>query len=279
MRRALPLFFLLSLLLAACGDPRIALSYRLEEGRSLEYRLTLVADISRTLEGRNREQRVQAAFRLGQQIIETLPEGARARMSLVPLELFVDRRSEPVGEPQEFIVTLGPAGEIVALDEAVGAVPEPLELVGIERLLPRLRPVLPEGPVEQGDEWSATTELRDEDGSFSLEARSRLAELGRTAGTDTALVRTIYASPVDRREVLANAVAEIEGRDVGTQEAWFSLGGLLIRASGDSVGRYRVSFSPPRAEGEIAPVAGRLVVRLHTELELIAGGPEGLPGP
>jgi hypothetical protein len=74
---------------------------------------------------------------------------------------------------------------------------------------------------------------------------------------------------VKRREIFANAVADIEGRDVGTQEAWFALEGFLVRASGDSVGRYHVLFRPPGGEVGVAPVEGELHVRLHTDMRLL----------
>ena len=270
MRRAVPFLVLVTLVLAACGTDTVGLSYRLQEGRRLQYRLRLEADVDRALEGETREQRVEAAFRLGQEVLETMPEGgARARMSLTPVSLVVDGQGGDVGPSQEFIVTLGPRGEIVALEDATGMAPEPLELVGIERLLPRLQPVLPGDSVELGDRWTSETDLSDEDGTFSLEARSRLDRLGRTGGSDSALVRTTYTSPVDRQEPFANAVADLAGRDIGTQEAWFALDGFLIRSSGDSVGRYRVTFRPPQDAGGLTPVDGRLEVRLHTELELV----------
>jgi hypothetical protein len=58
---------------------------------------------------------------------------------------------------------------------------------------------------------------------------------------------------------------------VGAQEAWFSLDGFLVRSAGDSVGSYRVTFSPP-GEGEtgLAPVEGSLTVRMHTEMTLLS---------
>jgi hypothetical protein len=78
----------------------------------------------------------------------------------------------------------------------------------------------------------------------------------------------MYTSPVQRREIFANAVADIEGRDIGTQEAWFALDGFVVLVSGDSVGRYRVLFRPPGGEAG-APVRGRINVRLHTEMRLV----------
>jgi hypothetical protein len=59
---------------------------------------------------------------------------------------------------------------------------------------------------------------------------------------------------------------------VGAQEAWFALDGFLVRASGDSVGSYRVTFTPPGGEVGLQPVQGALVVRLHTEMELLSEG-------
>jgi hypothetical protein len=132
--------------------------------------------------------------------------------------------------------------------------------------------VLPGRPVAPGDDWHSRTEFTDEQGRFSLTTRSRLTQLGRVEGRDSALVRTSYESPVDRQEVFANAVADVEGEDVGAQEAWFSLEGFLVQASGDSVGTYRVTFMPPEGEEGVAPVHGALVVRLHTDMQLLSAG-------
>jgi hypothetical protein len=85
-------------------------------------------------------------------------------------------------------------------------------------------------------------------------------------------VRTTYESPVDRQEVFQNAVAHMEGTDVGAQEAWFALEGFLVRATGDSVGSYRVTFTAPGGVTGLSPVEAGLVVRLHTEMRLLSAG-------
>jgi hypothetical protein len=268
-RFSIPLL-LAALVLAGCADDRVSLSYRLEEGRRLRYSLLIEAEINRTLGEDTRRQQIEAAFRASQEVLEELQDGAfRVRTTLDPVSLVVDGTTRSVGPGQEFLVTLGPDGRVQEVQRARGEASEPLALVGIDRLLPRLRPVLPGRPVSPGDAWASDSELRDEDGTFTLESRSRLAELGRTAGHPAALVRTTYTSPVDRREVFANAAADLNGRDVGTQEAWFALDGFLVGAVGDSVGRYRVTFRPPGGDTGVAPVEGRLVVRVHTEMRLV----------
>jgi hypothetical protein len=273
VRRALLVLILLAA--SSCTDDNVDLGYSLELGRRLEYRLALDATVLRTLEGETREQSVQASFLAGQEIVEQLPGGgARALFSLRPESLVVDGRTVDPGEPQEFEVDLGPDGRVVAIGqpapaEAPGGEAEAVAALGIERLLPRLRPVLPGEPVRTGEEWSSRTRFTDEDGEFSLALESRLARLGVEDGYRAALVRTTYVSPVDRRETFVNAVAEIQGTDEGVQQAWFSLDGFLIRSIGDSVGRYLVTFRPPGGEAGLAPVQGALDVNLHTELELI----------
>jgi hypothetical protein len=176
------------------------------------------------------------------------------------------------GPAQVFTVALGMDGRVVAVQESAADPGEPLQPVGLERLLPRLRPVLPGRPVSPGEAWRSRTRFQDEQGRFSVDAISRLAQLGVTDGYQTALVRTTYRSPVAREETFANAVADIVGKDVGAQEAWFALDGFLVRSSTDSVGTYQVTFRPPGGEPGVAPVAGSLVVRLHTEMELVSAG-------
>ena len=260
-----------SLALSSCGEHRVRLHAPLETGRRLDYRLRLDAAVSRTLEGATRLQHIEASFRAGQEILESLPGGgARARMTLEPVSLRVDGEPQEAGRGQEFVVTLAPSGQIVELEESEGAAAESLELVGLERLLPRLRPVLPEEPVAPGDRWASESDLTDEEGAFSLSARSRLERLGTVADRPAALVRTIYRSPVDRRETLANATAALVGTDIGTQEAWFALDGSLLLSEGDAVGRYRITFTPPGGELGLRPVTGRLRVELHTEMALVA---------
>lgn len=270
VRRLASLLLVTSVGLSGCADPYVSLGYRLEEGARLRYSLRLLADVERTLEGRTRFERVEAVFRASQEVLESFPGGGgRMGVTLDPISLRVDGEPQSAGSAQDFVVVLTPDGEIEEVEEAAGARPEPLAPVGLERMLLRLRPVLPEGPVAPGDAWSSGGVLSDEDGSFSLEAESRLAALGEIQGRRAALVRTTYTSPVDRREVFANAVANLRGRDVGTQEAWFSLEGFLVRAQGDSVGRYAVTFRPPGGEADVEPVQGRLRVRLRTEMSLL----------
>ncbi|MDQ4005564.1 MAG: hypothetical protein M3135_04585 [Actinomycetota bacterium] len=270
MPRRTPII-LCCLLLAACASDRVPLSYQLESGRRLEHRLTLRAEITRSLQGQTREQRVVATFLAAQEVTTPLPEGgADATFSLTPESLMVDGRPVDPGPEQEFVVQLGPDGRVVAIAEAGGQPGEALGPVGLERLLPRLRPVLPGAPVRPGDSWRSDTRFVDETGRFSLEARSRLLQLGIVEGHRAALVRTTYESPVDRQEVFANAVADLQGTDVGAQRAWFALDGFLIEATGDSVGSYKVAFTPPGGEAELTPVAATLVVRLHSELRLLS---------
>lgn len=267
---------LLCLLSVACASDRVPLSYRLEEGRRLEHRLRLEARVTRTLQGRTVDQRVVATFRASQELTSPpTEEGAQATFSLVPESLRVDGRPVDPGPDQEFVVQLARDGRVVGITEA-GEQPTPgLGPVGIERLLPRLRPVLPGYPVRPGDTWRSDTEFVDETGRFSLEARSRLAQLGVVEGREAALVRTTYESPVDRQEVFANAVAQMRGTDVGAQRAWFALDGYLIEAVGDSLGSYRVTFTPPAPDVELAPVQASLVVRLHSELRLLSAEAAG----
>jgi hypothetical protein len=158
---------------------------------------------------------------------------------------------------------------VTEIESASGAPPEVLAPVGIDRLLPRLRPVLPPGPVLTGDRWGSDLDVTDETGSLSLDVSSRLSALGLAGGRRAALIRSSYTSPVSRRETFANAIADIDGRDVGAQEAWFALDGYLVRASGDSVGDYDVTFRPPGGDAGVGSVTGTLAVELHTEIELL----------
>jgi hypothetical protein len=261
------------LLLAACASGEVRLSYGSEPGRRLEYTLGLTADIDRTLADEVREQRVEATFRVTQEVLETLPTGGtQERMTLVPESLALDGDAVDVGPPQEFDMELAEDGRIVTIERSGAAQTDALAPLGIERLLPRLRPVLPGVVVAPGESWRSDTSITDGSGTFSLESSSRLARLGTVGGRDAAFVRTTYVSPVDRRERFANAVTDLRGRDVGAQEAWFALEGFLLRATGDSVGSYDVTFRPPENETGLQPVEGSLVVELHTVMELIASG-------
>ena len=271
MRRTLLFPILLVVALSSCAEHRVNLTTRPGGGPPLTFRLELTADVDRTLEGESRGQRIVAAFRVVQDVLSWSNDGtARARLTLAPVSLEVDGEDVAVGPGQEFLVTLAHDGRIVEITESTGEPAEALAPVGLERLLPRLGPVLPGAPVGIGDSWTSDTEFADETGRFSVALRSHLARLGMREGEAAALVRTTYVSPVRRREVFANAVAEIDGQDVGTQEAWFAVDGFLLQASGDSVGSYRVTFRPPGGEAVLEPVRGSLDVRLHTEMRLVS---------
>ena len=262
---------LLVLLLPACRSDRVALTYPLAPGIRLEHRLTLDASVVRTLAGETRREEIVATFTAAQEVVGPSDQGGvEAAISLVPEGLEVNGRSVDIGPAQEFAVRLGPDGRVVAVEAATDEGTDALDPVGLERILPRLRPVLPGRPVTPGDAWRSQTEFTDEQGRFSLRTRSRLTQLGVTDGREAALVRTTYESPVQRQEVFANAVAQVTGSDVGAQEAWFALDGYLVRAVGDSVGTYRVTFTPPEEEEGLAPVQGALRVRLHLEMQLLS---------
>lgn len=261
---------LLLLVITACAPHQVTLSYNGKGRALLSYHLALNAEIDRTLSGETRHELVEAIFQIQQEVLDQLPDGrSRVRLTLRPQSLRVNGTTRRVGEAQEFVITNRADGSVVGINEARGEATEALAPVGIERLLPRLQPVLPGRPVGPGDSWRSESAFEDASGRFSLTLRSRLAALGRSRGHLSALLRTTYASPVKRREIFANAVADIEGRDVGTQEAWFALEGFLVRAAGDSVGRYRVLFRPPGGEVGVAPVEAQLHVRLHTDMRLV----------
>ncbi len=196
-------------------------------------------------------------------------------MALLPTSLVVDGERVEPGPGQAFLVALAADGRVVEIDAPTGDEAEQLAPVSVERLLPRLRPVLPGSAVRPGETWVSETTFTDRAGRFSLESRSRLEQLGTFAERPAALVRTTYVSPVDRREAFANAVAELEGEDVGVQQAWFALDGYLLRSSGDSVGTYDVTFRPPEDETGLQPVTGALVVELHTEMRLLRAAESG----
>lgn len=271
MRRAtLPLLLLL-LLLAACGTDRVPLSYRLDPGLRLEHRLTLRASVARTLAGERTTEEILATFRATQDVVGPDEEGSvESAISLVPEGLEVNGQPVDIGPAQEFAVRLAPDGRVESIQLAAGEATEILEPVGIERILPRLRPVLPGRPVGPGDSWRSETEFTDEQGRFVLSTSSRLTQLGVAEGREAALVRTTYESPVDRNEIFANAVAQVRGSDIGAQEAWFALDGYLVRAVGDSVGTYRITFTPPAGDEGLAPVRGALRVRLHLDMQLLS---------
>jgi hypothetical protein len=268
LRRLLASLSLLAF--TACAPHQVTLSYRSRDGEIRRYELELRAEIERTLSGQTRNEVVNAVFRIQQEVLDLLP-GARTRIrvTLQPRILRVNERPRRVGPDQEFVVVTRADGSVVGIEEGQGETTEALAPVGIERLLPRLQPVLPSRAVGPGDTWRSVSSLQDESGRFSVSLRSRLAALGRSRGHDSALLRSMYTSPVERREIFANAVADINGRDVGTQEAWFALDGFLLRASGDAVGRYRVAFRPPGGEVGVAPVRGRIHVRLSTQMRLV----------
>jgi hypothetical protein len=192
-------------------------------------------------------------------------------MTLIPRSLVVDGRAQQIGSARAFEVVLGPDGRILELEgPEEEEEEETLAPLGIDRLLPRLRPVLPGRPVTAGEVWVNESEFQDAGGRFTLRLRSRLAAFGVVAGRRAALVRTTYSSPVSRREIFSNAVTDVRGEDVGTQEAWFALQGYLVRSSGDSVGSYRLLFRPPGGQTTgVAPVEGALRVRLHTDMRLV----------
>jgi hypothetical protein len=253
--RRLVALSLVLLAAAGCTSDRVALRYGLEAGRVLHYRLSLEADVHRTLSGEPGEQRLAATFDTSQTVLELLAGGrARARITLEPRSLTVDGRAATPGPNQEFVVVLNPDGSVIEVESSSGAAPEVLAPVGIDRLLPRLRPVLPPGPVSPGDRWGSDLDLTDASGSLSLDVSSRLSALGLSGGHRAALIRSSYTSPVSRREAFANAIADIEGRDRGAQEAWFALDGFLVRASGDSVGDYDVTFRPPGGDAGVGTV-------------------------
>jgi hypothetical protein len=195
-----------------------------------------------------------------------------ARITLVPESLEVDGRPVGAGADQAFTVQLAADGRVVGIVATPSESETALEPVGLERLLPRLRPVLPGQAVAPGDDWRAETRFQDDRGRFSVSATSQLAQLGVTEGYEAALVRTTYRSPVHRRETFANALADVEGEDIGAQEAWFALDGFLVRSSTDSVGTYDVTFHPAGGEPGLAPVQGSLIVRLHTDMQLLSAG-------
>jgi len=240
--------------LAACDDPAIRLSYRPVVGTRTSYELRVAASSVTDLEGEPRQSRNDSFVLRSDQDVKEASGGEDAQVAV--------RLSGPGQTPRNFVVRLDRAGQLATVETVEGVPSSTLGNLGISELLPSAAGALPQYALRPGDRWRISQSLRiGEEPAGRLVGWGRLASLGVADGTKQAVVDTEVALPVDR-----TTTGETGGtiRLVGAVHTVMHVtqrvkDGVVLAATARSVGRYKVTLSPPTIDGG-PPLDGTLTV-------------------
>jgi hypothetical protein len=244
---------------AACADPAVRLSYRPDVGTKSSYELRVATATTTQLEGKAAQKdRYSFVLRSDQEVKRARP-GDDAQVAV--------RLSGAGQEARNFVVRLDRAGQLATVETVEGVPSEALGDLGISELLPSAAGALPREALRPGDRWRISQLLRvGSESAGRLVGWGRLASLGVSKGTELAVVDTDVALPVDRTTELPTGGT---GRLIGSQRTTMHVvqrvrDGVVLQARARSVGRYRVTLSPP-AELAGPPVFGTLTVTVTSE--------------
>jgi hypothetical protein len=246
-------------LTAACEDPAIRVSYRPEVGTRTSYELRVKTSSTTKLIGEASQARHDSFVLQSDQVVRNAEEGADTQVAV--------RLSGAGQEARDFVVRLDRAGQLATVESVEGVPSAALGNLGISELLPSAAGALPRKALRPGDRWRISQLLRI--GTLPagrLVGWGRLASLGVSRGTKLAVVDTEVALPVDRTTDLDTGGTS---RLVGTQRTTMHVvqrvkDGVVLQARAHSVGRYKVTLSPPLSLAG-PPVLGELTVTVTSE--------------
>lgn len=239
----------------ACQDPAIRLTYRPSVGTRSSYELTVKASSTTRLDGEPTESRHDSFILRSDQEVKDAEPGTDAQVAV--------RLSGSGQETRNFVVRLDRSGQLATVESVEGQVPSAaLGDLGISEILPSAAGALPTESLRPGDRWKINQSLRiGEEPAGQLVGWGRLASLGVSDGTKQAVVDTEVALPVDRTTTTETGgtihlVGSVRTVMKVTQRV---KDGVVLGATARSVGRYKVTLSPPTIDGG-PPVEGTLTV-------------------
>ncbi|MBA2608475.1 MAG: hypothetical protein H0U92_06030 [Actinobacteria bacterium] len=239
---------------AACEDPAIRLSYRPAVGTRTSYELRVNTSSLTRLDGEPRQSRDDSFVLRSDQRVRSARPGDDAQVTV--------RLSGEGQTPRDFVVRLDRAGQLATVETVQGVPNASLGNLGISELLPSAAGALPQYALRPGDRWRISQRLRIGGAPAGrLVGWGRLASLGVSGGTKQAMVDTEVALPVDRTTTGdAGGTIRLEGAVRTVMHVTQRVNdGVVLGARARSVGRYKVTLSPPTIDGGPA-VNGTLTV-------------------
>jgi hypothetical protein len=242
-------------LVAACDDPAVRVSYRPRVGTTTSYELRVTTTSHTRLVGEPPKDRHDSFVLRSDQRVRRSEPGSDTQVSV--------HLSGAGQEARDFVVRFDRAGQLATVETVEGVPPSAtLGNLGISELLPSAAGALPRRALRPGDRWRISQRLRI--GSLPagrLVGWGRLASLGVSHGTKLAVVDTDVALPVDRTtEIDTGGTSRLIGSVRTTMHVVQRVrDGVVLQARAHSVGRYDVTLSPPN-DLVAPPVTGTLIV-------------------
>lgn len=245
---------LVGLGVAACDDPAVRLTYRPSVGTRTTYELRVRTSSVTKLQGEPRQSRDDSFVLRSDQRVRSARDGDDTQ---VAVRLTGDGRTA-----RNFVVRLDRGGQLATVETVEGVPSATLGNLGISELLPSAAGALPQHALRPGDRWRISQRLRIGNAPAGrLVGWGRLASLGVSGGTKEAVVDTEVALPVDRTTAGdAGGTIRLEGAVHTVMHVTQRVtDGVVLSAKARSVGRYKVTLSPPTIDGG-PPVNGTLTV-------------------
>ena len=243
---------------AVCTDPAVRVSYRPAVGTRTSYELWVKTSSTTKLIGEPSRARHDSFVLRSDQVVRDAEAGADAQVAV--------RLSGAGQSARDFVVRLDRAGQLATVESVEGVPSAALGNLGISEILPSAAGALPREALRPGDRWRISQLLRI--GSLPagrLVGWGRLASLGVSDGNKLAVVDTDVALPVDRTSDLeTGGTSRLVGAVHTTMHVVQRVkDGVVLQARARSVGRYKVTLSPPADLGG-PPVFGTLTVTVSS---------------
>ncbi len=258
--------FLLLLLVAstgACRPETVSLTYTLETGSVLTYRLAAHAEAEWDIAGPGRGS-YDAVFDVSETVLESDEEGAAIRVVMTPTSVAEEGLPSPGPATRTFTLRITAEGEVSEVVDVEGVPAEALDAEDLS-FIGTYRPRLPPQAVALGDEWRADQRLQIGPLFQHIQTRGELSAL-RLGADGTRLARLGYEGegPLVWTTELSGGSAELNGSARITSTATFAIDdGYLERARSSTAGTFAVQVVQ---ESRAPPIEGSLQLTVDVEL-------------
>lgn len=249
----------MAILLSACREPSVHLTYRFAPDKTTTYRWTIQAQVQTDSPFEQSGQNVRLVLEASEAAQSPKPEGATP----LRLQIRVVSRVEngvavqPSAEPLVVELEVKPSG---ALQSASSASVGGFEL---DTLLSEAYPLLPAGRVDIGHSWDASLVRKTPATSVDLEGTGRLLGFELRDRRRLARVEIRRSGRVTSTQTVDRANISITGRATITTTAHIDIDrGLRFMAKSRSVSQFDLTTGPGAS-------VGKRRIEIHTEVELI----------
>lgn len=262
MKRIFVVLALCAPLIGACDRPdTVRLTYRFEEGQTLDYRLQAEGFARWDIEGRTGDGSYDVTFDVRETVEAADADGAVVAVVMTPVDVVENDLLSPGSAERSFTLRLSDDGAVEEVIEVDGVPGDELDPAGV--FIGTYRPPLPDEPKGLTDTWDAAQEVGAGLATPELATRGRLVGLGRDLDGELAEIAFSGSGALLLSTNIEARDARLSGEGRTRTHAVFDLDrGFLRSARSTIAGDFAVEIVD-----EQEAVGGTLTLELELELE------------